>query len=172
MSPELTEACCKLRMEAGGGYTTQHNFEQLLAAGTGLHKCEYDCAAIWHEYSIDCSDFLGRNHPGLAEFTRLCASTHQSMTIYEVDGTLVAGRHVDHFFNAEQGLVYDIEEVPGDGLQRTELVVLAPGTHHPLTEKLDFTEQGAGAHTVSDILVFSLLFFVVNADKKNRPPTH
>eukprot|EP01051_Picozoa_sp_SAG22_P002430 SAG22_NODE_107_length_19899_cov_24.034141_7_plen_1894_part_00 len=148
MSPELTESCCKLRMEEGGGYTTRHNFEQLLAAGTGPDKCEYDCAALFHEFSVDCRDFLGRNHPGLAQFSALCSMTHQSMIVYDVDGTLAAGGHDDHFFNAEQGVVYEVKEVPGDGLQRTELVMLAAGTHHPLTEKLDFTEQRAGPHTI------------------------
>eukprot|EP01050_Picozoa_sp_SAG11_P025146 SAG11_NODE_5579_length_1518_cov_1.494715_3_plen_125_part_00 len=59
------------------------------------------------------------------------------------------GGHDDHFFDATQGLVYRIEEVPtqGGGLDRTELELEAEGTHHPLAERLDETKQGDGVHT-------------------------
>ena len=49
LGPELTETCCRLRFEEDGSYTTKQTFEQLLAAGTGPHTCEYDCAASFYE---------------------------------------------------------------------------------------------------------------------------
>ena len=83
------------------GLQTRQTFNELLAAGTGPAACGYDCSAKWHEYSNDCADFLGRNHAGLAGFTALCTATHQTMTIYDIDGSLPEHGHDNHFFNAE-----------------------------------------------------------------------
>ena len=101
-APELTERCIHGKRQADGSYQTRHTFDELLAAGTGPTTCGYDCCAKWHEYSEDCADFLGRNHPGLAGFTALCTATHQTMSIYDIDGNLPEHGHDDHFFNAEQ----------------------------------------------------------------------
>eukprot|EP01052_Picozoa_sp_SAG31_P025049 SAG31_NODE_2171_length_6265_cov_3.765326_5_plen_89_part_00 len=38
--------------------------------------------------------------------------------------------------------------MPGSGLQRTALGILAEGTSHPLAERLDLTRTGAGSHTL------------------------
>eukprot|EP01052_Picozoa_sp_SAG31_P009570 SAG31_NODE_505_length_14757_cov_20.172943_15_plen_1119_part_00 len=72
------------------------------------------------------------------------------MTIYNVDSTLIMNGHDDHYFDAQQGLVYQIEEVPGTGLERTAIGILAEGStgRHPLAERLDLTKTGAGTHTV------------------------
>ena len=45
-----------------------------------------------------------------------------------------------------QGIVYEIEEFPRDGLDRTELAIKAPGTHHIVADQLDLVKQGSGAH--------------------------
>ena len=51
-------------------------------------------------------------------------ATHHGMVVISAGGYLGAGGHDDHTFRARQGLVYSIEEVPGDDeLQRTDLHV-------------------------------------------------
>ena len=40
--------------------------------------------------------------------------------------------------------VYQMEENPGPGLDKTLLGVLAPGSHHVLAERFDMTKIGAG----------------------------
>lgn len=132
LTPELTEFCAE-----DGGPT----FEQSLASDTSLSACPYDCAHRWFLYSEECSVYLARRHPGLADFTAACTTTHTGMAVIQpVDAHLAAGTQDQHFFSSEQGLVYEIEEVPGDGLQRTELAVIAPGTHHVLADRLDVNE--------------------------------
>eukprot|EP01051_Picozoa_sp_SAG22_P000238 SAG22_NODE_5_length_41775_cov_111.520971_1_plen_1241_part_00 len=140
LTPEMTEFCC----EEGGP-----TFEQLLASDTSLTDCPYDCAHRWFLYSEECGEYLASRHPGLAAFTTVCASTHAAMAVISpVDGHLELGAEDEHFFSSQQGLVYEIEEVPGEGLQRSELAVEAPGTHHVLADRLDLTKQGAGPHTI------------------------
>ena len=146
LTPELTEFC-----STEGGST----FEELLATDTSLTDCPYDCAHSWFLYSEECGEYLTAQHPGLAGFTAACESTHTSMAaIAPVDGHLEAGGEDHHLFSSEQGLVYEIEESPvespieGENLDRTELAVLAPGTHHVVADRLDLTKQGAGAHTI------------------------
>ena len=146
-SPDLTERCFEGNRQPDGSYVTRQTFEQLLAAGTGPAECGYDCAAIWHGYSISCASFLGRIHPGLEEFTRRCAEMHDEMTIYDVDGTLAAGGHDDHFFTAGQGLVFDVDEEPSVSLVRSELALEAEG-NHPVAERYDVTRQGSGTHSL------------------------
>jgi hypothetical protein len=41
-------------------------------------------------------------------------------------------------------LVYEMEEDPGPGLDKTLLGVLAPGSHHVLAERFDMTKIGPG----------------------------
>ena len=146
-SPDLTERCFEGNRQPDGTYVTRQTFEQVLAAGTGPAQCGYDCAETWHDYANSCASFLGRAHPGLADFTRRCTETHAEMTIYDVDGTLAAGGHDDHFFTAGQGLVYGIEEEPSVALVRSELALEAEGTNHPMAERVDMTKQGAGTHS-------------------------
>eukprot|EP01052_Picozoa_sp_SAG31_P028133 SAG31_NODE_2689_length_5243_cov_3.364697_2_plen_736_part_00 len=132
LTPELTEFCCQ---------EDDPTFEQLLASDTSVTDCPYDCAHRWFLYSEECSVYLTHRHPGLANFTAACATTHGAMAVIEpVDAHLAAGTQDQHFFSSEQGLVYEIQEVPGDGLQRTELAIIAPGTHHVLADRLDLTE--------------------------------
>eukprot|EP01052_Picozoa_sp_SAG31_P025792 SAG31_NODE_2285_length_6011_cov_5.276556_5_plen_164_part_00 len=140
----MTELCC------GEGDPT---FEELLAAariGNLLPRaCPYDCAHRWFLYSEECAEFLASRHAGLAAFTDVCAETYAGMTVIDpVDRYLEEGQEDSHFFSSQQGLVYEIEEVPNDGLQRTELAVKAPGTHHVLADRLDLMRQGAGPHTI------------------------
>eukprot|EP01051_Picozoa_sp_SAG22_P005321 SAG22_NODE_312_length_12614_cov_4.783540_9_plen_2027_part_00 len=140
LSPEMTEFCC-----AEGDPT----FEELVDAGTSLTDCPYDCAHRWFLYSEECGEHLTSRHPGLAAFSAACTSTHAAMAVISpVDGHLAAGAEDEHFFSSQQGLMYEIEEVPGPGLQRSELAVEAPGTHHVLADRLDLTKQGAGPHTI------------------------
>ena len=146
--PELTERCFAGKRGADGSFRTQQSFEQSIAAGGGGPEiCGYDCTEIWYEYSEDCSDFLVRNYAGLAGFTARCGVTHESALIYNVDGTLESNGHDNHFFTADQGVVYDVLMVPGGNLLRTELALEAEGTHHPMAERVDVTQQGAGAHS-------------------------
>ena len=146
-SPDLTERCFEGNRQPDGSYVTRQTFEQLLAAGTGPAECGYDCAAIWHDYSNSCANFLGRTHPGLTEFTQRCAETHDNMIMYDVDGELAAGGHDDHFFTAGQGLVIDIDEEPSVSLVRSELALEAEG-NHPVAERYDVTRQGSGTHSL------------------------
>ena len=147
-SPDLTERCFEGNRQPDGSYVTRQTFEQLLAASTGPAECGYDCAVTWYDYSNSCASFLARTQPGLAEFTRLCTERHNDMTIYDVDGTLAAGGHDDHFFTTGQGLVYGIDEKPSAPLVRSELALEAEGTSHPMAERTDVTKQGAGTHTL------------------------
>ena len=70
------------------------------------------------------------------------------MIVKDEDGHLDAGSHDDHTFRARQGLVYSVEEVPGDGLQRTDLAIEAPHSHHVLADRIDVTKEGAGVHRI------------------------
>ena len=146
-SPDLTERCFDGKRHSDGSYSTRQTFEELLAAGTGPTECEYDCAETWFDFSERCASFLSRTHPGLADFTRRCVGTHDEMTIYNVDGTLAAGGHDDHFFSAGQGLVFSIDEEPSVSLVRSELALEAEG-NHPVAERYDVTKQGAGTHSL------------------------
>eukprot|EP01050_Picozoa_sp_SAG11_P017776 SAG11_NODE_2601_length_3182_cov_2.460590_4_plen_370_part_01 len=140
LSPDMTEFCC----EEGGP-----TFEELLAADTSPTDCPYDCSHRWFLYSEECGEYLTSRHPGLASFTAACTTTHAAMAVISpVDGHLEAGGEDEHFFSSRQGLVYEIEEIPGEGLLRSELAVKAPGTHHVLADRLDLTKQGAGPHTI------------------------
>ena len=146
-SPDLTERCFEGNHQSDGSYVTHQTFEQMLDAGTGPDQCGYDCAETWHDYATSCASFLSRTHPGLADFTRRCKERHDEMVIYNVDGTLAAGGHDDHFFTAGQGLVIDIEEKPSVSLVRSELALEAEG-NHPVAERYDVTKQGAGTHSL------------------------
>ena len=77
------------------------------------------------------------------------------MEVITADGYLDAGGHDDHTFRARQGLVYSIEEVPGDGLQRTDLAILAPHSHHVLADRIDVSKQGAGVHRIVRLIIVS-----------------
>lgn len=59
------------------------------------------------------------------------------MVVYNVDSTLTEHGHDGHHFIAEQGLVYQISEIPDvdGGLERTEMELEAEGTHHPLAHQ-------------------------------------
>ena len=70
------------------------------------------------------------------------------MVVKDEDGYLDTGNHDDHSFRARQGLVYSVEEVPGDGLQRTDLAIEAPHSHHVLADRIDVTKEGAGVHRI------------------------
>lgn len=107
LTPALTETCCKALMTGDDeGTESRRTFEDHLEARSAPEQCHYDCASEWYEYSVDCADFLGRTRPFLADFSSTCAETHASMSIYNVYGHLTNNGHEDHFFNAEQGLVY------------------------------------------------------------------
>ena len=108
-----------------------------------------------YPYSEECADFLQRQHPYLASFTELCFATHRGMEVISADGYLDAGGHDDHTFRARQGLVYSIEEVPGDGLQRTDLAIQAPHSHHVLADRIDVSKQGAGVHRIVRLIIVS-----------------
>ena len=141
MSPELSDFCFDQS-------DLSANFEATLAAESGPASCEYDCAHLWWPYSEECAGFLGRRHPYLASFTGLCLATHSTMTVVEADGNLDTGDHDDHTFRAQQGLVFSVTEVPGDGLQRTDLAIEAPHSHHVLADRIDVSKQGAGVHRI------------------------
>ena len=70
------------------------------------------------------------------------------MVVITTDGYLDVGSHDDHTFRARQGLVYSVEEVPGDGLERTDLAIEAPHSHHVLADRIDVTKEGAGVHRI------------------------
>ena len=49
------------------------------------------------------------------------------MVVITVDGYLDAGSHEDHTFRARQAVVYNVEEVPSDGLLWTDLAIEVSG---------------------------------------------
>ena len=67
------------------------------------------------------------------------------MVVKDEDGYVDAGAQDDHTFRAQQGLVYSVEEEPGEGLQRTDLAIETP-SHHVLADRMDMTKRGAGVH--------------------------
>eukprot|EP01052_Picozoa_sp_SAG31_P030127 SAG31_NODE_3063_length_4730_cov_6.014900_4_plen_91_part_00 len=70
------------------------------------------------------------------------------MVVITADGYLDSGAHDDHTFGARQGAVYSVEEVPRDGLLRTDLAIEAPHSHHVLADRIDVTKEGAGVHRI------------------------
>ena len=72
--------------------------------------------------------------------------THESMVVKDEDGYVDAGAQDDHTFRAQQGLVYSVEEAPGEGLLRTDLAIETPHSHHVLANRLDVSKRGAGVH--------------------------
>ena len=62
---------------------------------------------------------------------------HRTMVIKDEDGHLEPGGHDDLTFRAQQGVVFSVLEVPGDGLQRTDLAIEAPYSHHVLAYRID-----------------------------------
>eukprot|EP01052_Picozoa_sp_SAG31_P044676 SAG31_NODE_7878_length_1575_cov_2.176829_2_plen_87_part_00 len=70
------------------------------------------------------------------------------MVVITADAYLDSGGHDDYTFRAQQGVVYSVEDVPGDGLQRTDLAIEAPHSHHVLADRIDATKEGAGAHRI------------------------
>ena len=73
---------------------------------------------------------------------------HERMVVITADGYLDSGAHDDYTFRARQGAVYSVEEVPGDGLLRTDLAIEAPHSHHVLADRMDVSKQGAGVHRI------------------------
>ena len=68
------------------------------------------------------------------------------MVVKDEDGYVDAGAQDDHAFRAQQGLVYSVEEEPGEGLLRTDLAIEMPYSHHVLADRMDVTKRGAGVH--------------------------
>ena len=48
-----------------------------------------------------------------------------------------------------------VEEVPGDGLLRTDLAIEAPHSHHVLADRLDVSKRGAGVHRIVRLIIVS-----------------
>eukprot|EP01052_Picozoa_sp_SAG31_P034900 SAG31_NODE_4139_length_3542_cov_14.665989_4_plen_105_part_00 len=101
----------------------------------------------------------------MASFTELCSTTHDRMVVITANGYLDSGAHDDHTFHAQQGAVYSVEEVPSDGLLRTDLAIEAPHSHHVLADRMDVSKQGAGVHrivrSVSSFIIMSSIDFTV-----------
>ena len=68
------------------------------------------------------------------------------MVVKDEDGYVDAGAQDDHTFRAQQGLVYSVEEAPGEGLLRTDLAIETSHSHHVLANRLDVSKRGAGVH--------------------------
>ena len=87
------------------------------------------------------------------------------MVVITADGYLDSSAHDDHTFRAQQGAVYSVEEVPSDGLLRTDLAIEAPHSHHVLADRMDVSKQGAGVHRIvrslSSFITMSPIDFTV-----------
>ena len=138
ISPALSETCC-----AGEGLGDDC-FAQHLALHSAPAECGVDCAHSFFAYAEDCGHFLTQTHPGLAGFTGQCAAMHSEMEVLSLDDHLEEGQTHEHGFDGEQGLIYDVVEELGTGIDRSELSVRAAGTHHVLADRLDVSKQGAG----------------------------
>jgi hypothetical protein len=143
LGPRLSAFCLDPKVAAKG------DFEAMLQDRTAPRTCGYDCAHLFFDFSEACAPFLAKNHPSLAGFTAACTTKHAAMAnVVSENPYLEAGGHYDKTFNVQQGLVYDIEEIPGEGLQRTGLAIEAPRSHHVLADRIDESKHGAGAHNI------------------------
>jgi len=134
ISPEMTAFCD----------TNGIRFEDMLTAGTFPETCPYDCAHTWYDFSQECGEQMSIEHPTLSKFTRLCTTKHESMVAIDpVDGNLGENERDEHPVAAQQGVVYDFTQTPGEGLGRSELSITAD--QDLLADRLDLSTQGAEA---------------------------